>query len=355
MLTALVFICYDACAVVVTQATRYIEPRPASEQDGALLVLSEGEAMSASQRIQVPYAGGLLEVQRVTMADSQALVDWCDLFIRGDYFFQKKHLTDIIKRASSATWAVLYQRVMVGMLVIHKGTILHNLYLQPEVRSTGIGTALIEFFHPEVVRAKSNMVAGDPVPFYEKNGYVERAKVPGKEHIVIMDRSGFAGPRPPSPAPVSGSAAAGSGFAPVDSVPLCAVDTTAQPAHQPEAKPMSRTALKHALRDANRLARAGDPVKEAKYQAACAKLRELRADQKRRREENEQAIQAKGHVPTHSPAKAAGGEAAAGASAAPAVALPPPAVAAAAPAGAALNGASPPLPAATSDDWRFAT
>lgn len=98
-------------------------------------------------------------------------------------------MENILSRGTSVTWGVLVEGVFSGLLIIYRGSMLHNLYLSPEVRNMGLGAALLDFFKPMKVRAKTNMRSGDPVPFYEGNGYHATGADPLKPHIITMERS----------------------------------------------------------------------------------------------------------------------------------------------------------------------
>lgn len=137
----------------------------------------------------VPFQGKAVTVRRCGPADLLVLTDWCDLYLAGDFHFKRRHMHGILTRGTSDVWAILVDGVFAGLLILYRGSTLHNLYLSPENRSGGIGSAIIEHFKPAVIRAKRNMQAGDPVPFYEANGYEVKGAAEGKEHIAIMHRS----------------------------------------------------------------------------------------------------------------------------------------------------------------------
>jgi GNAT superfamily N-acetyltransferase len=178
---------------------------------------------SSSDPVSVPFQGRRVEVVLATPADLLVLTDWCDLVITGDYHFKRRHMANILERGTSATWCVLVDGVFSGMLILYRGSMLHNLYLAPDVRLIGLGAALLDHFKPQLVRAKSNMKDGDPVPFYEKNGYAVASRDPLKPHIAIMER------RPEGEAAASRSAVPGR---PGDAPP----STPSPAAHGPRAK-----------------------------------------------------------------------------------------------------------------------
>lgn len=139
--------------------------------------------------VDVPYQGRRVQCVKCSPADLLTLTDWCDLVITGDYHFKRRHMENILSRGTSVTWGVLVEGVFSGLLILYRGSMLHNLYLSPEVRNMGLGAALLDYFKPAKVRAKTNMKAGDPVPFYEANGYHATGADPLKPHIVTMQRN----------------------------------------------------------------------------------------------------------------------------------------------------------------------
>lgn len=143
---------------------------------------------SAGHTESIPFQGRRVEVTLASPGDLLVLTDWCDLVITGDYHFKRRHMQNILERGTSQTWIVLVDGVFSGMLILYRGSMLHNLYLAPDVRQIGLGGALLAHFQPRLVRAKSNMKDGDPVPFYEANGYKVVTRDPLKPHIAIMER-----------------------------------------------------------------------------------------------------------------------------------------------------------------------
>lgn len=157
---------------------------------------------AAGHTSSVPFQGRRVEVQLCLPADLLVLTDFFDNYLAGDYHFKRRHMQGILERGTSATWAVLVDGVMSGVLIIYKGSTLHNMYLAPDIRGSGIGAALIKHFRPAVIRAKTNMKEGDPVPFYEANGYHAVERDPLRPHITVMHANGHQ-PPPPAPPPAS--------------------------------------------------------------------------------------------------------------------------------------------------------
>jgi GNAT superfamily N-acetyltransferase len=170
---------------------------------------------ASSEPINITFHGD----QRVTVrkagpADLFPLLNWADVYLQGDYFFRRGHLAGILKNSGHDAYAIEVDEQMAGMMIIYHGTTLHNLYLAPAFRKGGIGTALVRHFRPEVIRAKTNMLAGDPHDFYARQGYVAVAADPNRPHILEMrrmtpytprplDQAPPAAPQPPSPQQMS--------------------------------------------------------------------------------------------------------------------------------------------------------
>ncbi len=140
------------------------------------------------QELSVPHASLQVSVRRCIEADLEPLLDRLDVILQGDYFFRAKHMAGILARPHNAVWAVMVQGEFAGVVIIYKQSTLHNLYISNSHRGQGVGTALLKFFQPEVIRSKGNMRMGDPGPFYQENGYVATGADPTKNHIVTMSK-----------------------------------------------------------------------------------------------------------------------------------------------------------------------
>jgi GNAT superfamily N-acetyltransferase len=133
-------------------------------------------------------AGLDITLRRCGVEDADALCDWCDVNLAGDYFFRRGHMRGMCAQPTRGVWAVEVRGEMAGFLIIYPGSRLHNLYLAPPFRSRGIGVRLLDHFKPATVRAKTNMQAGDPVAFYEKAGYDVVGQDQRLPHILEMRR-----------------------------------------------------------------------------------------------------------------------------------------------------------------------
>jgi GNAT superfamily N-acetyltransferase len=129
-----------------------------------------------------------VQVVLADAADTLALSDWCDMHLGRDFFFRRRHMEQILKRSGNQTFAILVDDVMAGLVILYAGSILHNFYLSEEHRHVGLGSAILQHFMPTRIRSKTNMLAGDPTPFYERNGYRIETADPARPHIIDMVR-----------------------------------------------------------------------------------------------------------------------------------------------------------------------
>ncbi len=136
--------------------------------------------------IDIAHPKVRLQLRLCGPADTDALCDWCDVFLQGDYFFRRKHMQGLLSRATSRVFSIVIDDVCCGMVAVYKGSTLHNLYLQPEYRQYGVGSAIIQTLQPTVIRSKSNMMAGDPAGFYAQNGYHQVAEDVHRPHIKVL-------------------------------------------------------------------------------------------------------------------------------------------------------------------------
>lgn len=143
-----------------------------------------------TERVTIEFAGRKLVAVRCTPADYLALADWSDMHLGRDYFFRRGHVEKVLGRDHNQVYAFEIDDVMGGFMILYNGSVLHNLYLQPEYRHTGIGSAILQHFNPSRIRSKTNMLAGDPTDFYKANGYVVDQPDPARPHILDMVRPG---------------------------------------------------------------------------------------------------------------------------------------------------------------------
>ncbi|MFZ0407309.1 MAG: GNAT family N-acetyltransferase [Cyanobium sp.] len=159
----------------------------------------------------VAHPNHTVSLHKCGPADYLPLADWCDAHLGGDYFFRRRHLESIIKRPDNCVYAVLIDGDFGGFVIMYRGSILHNLHLAPIHRTAGIGSAVLEALNPSRIRCKTNMQAGDPTGFYERNGYAPQTPDPARPHIVDMVKlspgaANSAAPTAPPPPPVASPA-----------------------------------------------------------------------------------------------------------------------------------------------------
>lgn len=188
--------------------------------------------------LSVPNVGEV-RLERAMEVDHLVLADWCDLHLQGDYFFKRRHLLGILQRSTSKVFVVHVGDVMAGLLILYKGSVLHNLYLSPEVRGSGIGSAVVRHFQPQIIRAKTNMLAGDPTKFYEQAGYKPVAADPNRPWIVEMHREERGKLEPGANGQSPGQATPATPAPPAE-VPPSAAPVSASPA--PPAEPLAAPA-----------------------------------------------------------------------------------------------------------------
>lgn len=157
----------------------------------------------------VPHPSLLIEAHRCGQADLEPMLDRLETLLHEDYFFRRKHFAAILARPQAAVYAILVEKEFAAICIIYNGSTLTNLYVHPEHKRQGVGKAVLAYFQPAVVRAKGNMSQGDPVGFYQANGYTAVDADPAKPHIVIMEKNGAAKPGEtcPPPKPIAGGKA----------------------------------------------------------------------------------------------------------------------------------------------------
>jgi len=164
------------------------------------------------ERTVVPHPSLAITVERCGPEDLEPMLDRLETLLHEDYFFRRKHFAAILARPQAAVYAIRVDDDFSAIAIVYDGSILQNLYVHPEHRRLGVGQAVLKHLNPSVIRAKGNMSQGNPVPFYEAQGYHAVAPAPGKPHILLMEKNTPATPTPaspptalpaPSPAPIS--------------------------------------------------------------------------------------------------------------------------------------------------------
>lgn len=156
----------------------------------------------------VPHPTLNITIEQCGPEDLEPMLDRLETLLHEDYFFRRKHFAAILARPNAAVWAIRVEGDFAAIAITYNGSTLQNLYVHPEHRRLGVGGAVLSVLNPEVVRAKGNMSQGNPVPFYEGQGYRAVGADPAKPHIVLMEKPPT-GPVPepvaaPLPSPVAG-------------------------------------------------------------------------------------------------------------------------------------------------------
>jgi GNAT superfamily N-acetyltransferase len=134
----------------------------------------------------VPHPKLHIVFHRCGVEDTEAISNWCDVFMAGDYFVRKGHMLNLVRNPVIRVGAIIIDGCISGFVAVYKDTTLQNLLIDPQYRGMGVGSALVAVLKPTVIRCKTNMVAGDPTGFYESNGYVSVAQDPARPHITVM-------------------------------------------------------------------------------------------------------------------------------------------------------------------------
>jgi GNAT superfamily N-acetyltransferase len=143
----------------------------------------------AGEARMVPWVGDtIVFLRRCSEADLAPVGGWLDVHLAGDYFFKRGHLRNILRDPNCETWAVEADGVMIGFVMMYHGSRLHNLYLAAEWQRQGLGASIVGLLRPQTIRAKTNMLAADPTPFYQRLGYEVVGADPKRPWILEMAR-----------------------------------------------------------------------------------------------------------------------------------------------------------------------
>lgn len=137
----------------------------------------------------IPHPSVSLTIERCGPEDLEPMLDRLETLLHEDYFFRRKHFAAILARPQAAVYAIRVEGDFAAIAIVYEGSTLQNLYVHPEHRRLGVGTSVLRWLNPEVVRAKTNMSQGDPTEFYSKNGYKSATVDPSKPHITLMNKA----------------------------------------------------------------------------------------------------------------------------------------------------------------------
>ncbi len=147
--------------------------------------------------IMAPWRDHWVWLHHCGLPDAPALQDWTDAALRGDYWFRKGHWISLLNKPTVSVFAAATAaapespRWACGAIaIVYASTRLLNLYVAPDLRQLGLGTRILELLSPTEIRAKTDMSAGDPTPFYTRLGYTIQSTGEGPHgNISIMRRN----------------------------------------------------------------------------------------------------------------------------------------------------------------------
>lgn len=129
-----------------------------------------------------------LHVRRAGRTDHEPLTFFFDTVLRHDYFLRRGQLEDMLEGTHHAVYVAEVDHVLVGVAISTAGCRLVNVLVHPAYRGLGVGSALIAATGATQVRAKLDMTAGDPRPFYEQLGFERTGQFNEKGNIELMLR-----------------------------------------------------------------------------------------------------------------------------------------------------------------------
>lgn len=130
-----------------------------------------------------------LRLRRATPHDTEPLGFFFDTLLRRDYFLRRGQLADMLRSPYHEVYVAELGPVLVGVAITTRGARLVNALVHPAYRGLGIGRVLVHHSGATEVRAKLDMHAGDPRPFYESLGFRGDGRRVGRGNIEIMRRS----------------------------------------------------------------------------------------------------------------------------------------------------------------------
>jgi len=134
--------------------------------------------------------------RRACLKDLQNIQEFVDFWLSGravkigggnDYFVSRSQQKGYLK--NTIVLLAEMKGEIVGWAVKGRNNVLIHLLVAADYRGKGIGKKMLERLNPDVIRSKSDQMTGDPVGFYEKNGYMvfnANTKVGKKSNIDLM-------------------------------------------------------------------------------------------------------------------------------------------------------------------------
>jgi len=133
-----------------------------------------------------------LSVRRSAPGDLAPLNFFFDTVLRRDYFLRRGQLEEILAGERHHVFVAEIDSVLVGVAITTRPARLVNVLVHPAYRGLGIGKALVAASGAREVRAKTDMVSGDPRKFYQSLGFRRTGRFNAKRNIELMARPGRA-------------------------------------------------------------------------------------------------------------------------------------------------------------------
>lgn len=127
------------------------------------------------------------EIRNAVGGDFDALASFLDKYLSHDYFITHEHLRHVLRGRHHETSLAVEGECVVGVAIMTKRfRTLINLLVAKGERKRGIGDALLATMQVERVRAKLDVMAGDPRDFYRARGFRSTGRLNNKGNIEIM-------------------------------------------------------------------------------------------------------------------------------------------------------------------------
>ena len=127
-----------------------------------------------------------VEIIEAQEKDIPEILGFTDIFLRRDWMIKKQRLMHYVKNCRVLIVRSESRIIGIGICTKESCT-LYLLYVHPKHRSKKLGFKLLQELKPQIIRARINQTTGNPVPYYEKLGYVvEVARDPKNRNICIM-------------------------------------------------------------------------------------------------------------------------------------------------------------------------
>ncbi len=146
-----------------------------------------GEARRA--RSGPERAPARLIVRRAQAGDLEPLGFFFDTMLRRDYFMRRGQLKEIVAGRRHEVFVAEIDEVLVGVAIATRGARLVNALVHPAYRGLGIGRRLVRDSGVTEIRAKTDMVTGNPEGFYERLGFRSAGPVNRKGNITLMRKA----------------------------------------------------------------------------------------------------------------------------------------------------------------------